>query len=792
MQAGILSAATAEALELPRLLALVAELAGTDLGRERVLTLRPVGSEENLAEIRRRQEEMSRLLLDGGLIPEEVAPYRPLFDRLREGEPLEGREIVRLASMLRTTEAARKRILAAESTAAWGARLAELESAKPLMAAVRGALDRRGQVRDDASPKLASIRRSVQRTRDGLYRELRGSIEKFRDRLAEETIPLRDGRLVLVLQAGARGRLPGLVHGSSASGRSQYFEPMAAVEGNNQLQQALAEEQAERARILLELLTAIHAARPLLEAHADLLAELDRFQAAARYQTASGGALAETVGTGQLRLVAARHPLLDPRLASLREKALGTTGNTERIVPLDVELDEKTRALVVTGPNAGGKTVALKTVGLLAASSQCGLPVPAAAGTRLPQFEAIVAVVGDEQDLLADRSTFSGRLLRLREAWEAAGPDSLILLDELGSGTDPEEGAALALALLEELLDRRSLALLTTHLVVVAAAALERPGAGCAAMEFEEASGEPTYHLLPGPPGGSEAVALARRLGLPAAWLDRAEELLGADHRDLRQMLKEVEALRRTLLDRQLEADRQRLRLARERTGLEEASAALEAERKKLGAKTRRDLDQFRRRVRSRLAEAETVMRGELEEGRRRGVVERAVQDLFETVPEIAETVEIEPEPSADLEEGSLVRHRTLGWEGTLMRLAKGRAEVAVRGKRFRCAPSDLVASVESSPAAARPRPTEDVEGPGEINLIGRRVEPALEELERFLDRALLGARNRVRVVHGHGTGRLRGAIRKCLERHPAVTRYRPGHADEGGDGATMVILEEE
>jgi DNA mismatch repair protein MutS2 len=821
----LLSSASAQALELPSLLAVLSRFAATDLGRESILGLRPFTGEAALRAHRRRYEEAARLVAGQALVPESEAPAGDLLRRLASGlPPIEGVDLVRLAEMGRASRAAAQRVASADppcpGLAEWTAGLPEVE---PLLRRIDRTLDRRGEVREDASPRLAALRRQLRGVRDQLYRDLGEYVAAHRDELSEDTIPMRGGRLVVVQAAGARGRSGGLVHGRSATGKSFYFEPLQVVERNNTLQQASEEEEAERRRILAELLAAARAALPALDEHARFLGALDLLQAAARFAARCGGRLADIAPSGGLALAAARHPLLDPCLAEVRAEALGQPGHVGAIVPLDVALDPARRILVITGPNAGGKTVALKTIGLLALAAQCGLPIPAGAGSAVPWLGGLVATVGDDQDLLADRSTFSGRLLRLREAWEAAALDSLVLLDELGSGTDPEEGAALSIALLEGLLARGCLAVITTHLTQLAAAALELDGAACAAMEFEPQTGRPTFRLVPGPPGGSEALALARRLGLPAAWLDRAEARLGSEHRDLRRLLAEVELLRQELgRERQrlavevADAEKLRLRMDGERRGLEQ-------ERREVARRTRAELDAFRRETGERLRREVARLEESFAAGRRRGLAAEAVERLFEQAPDLGG--EPEEEPAGPLAVGQPVRHRGLGWSGVLRKLEDGRAEVLVHGKRVRSRADELVpataattaaaatvtaaaaapaagvrgAAVRAAAAAARARPRaaaaasrdldEAAAVPSEINLIGVRVEPALEQLDSYLDRALLASRRQVRVIHGHGTGRLRQAIREHLRSHAAVREAHAGAPDEGGNGATVVTL---
>ncbi|HEX4962662.1 MAG TPA: Smr/MutS family protein [Thermoanaerobaculia bacterium] len=799
----ILSQATAQALEFPSLLAVVSRFAASDLGRERVLDLRPF---EEIAELRAHRtlfEEASRLVGERSLVPDFEVAIGELLVRLMHGRPpIEGIDLVRLADLAKATRAAVTRIREAvppcPALAALAGGLPDLSS---LVQKIERALDRRGEVREDASPRLAALRRQIRTVRDQIYRELGDFVAGHKEELSEDTIPMRGGRLVVVLQSGSKGRTSGLIHGRSGTGRSFYFEPLHVVESNNSLQQSVEDEEAERRRILAELIDAARSAYSDLREHARFLGDLDLLQASVRFAGRCGAALPEIGARHDLRLLAARHPLLDPCLAAVREEALGQAGHSGDIIPLAIELSPQRRMLVVTGPNAGGKTVSLKTTGILSLMAQCGLPIPAGPGSRVPFLARLVATVGDEQDLLADRSTFSGRLLRLKEAWEAAGPDSLILLDELGSGTDPEEGAALASALLEGLLEKASLGVITTHLAQLAAAALEYEGASCAAMEFDPATGRPTFRLVPGPPGGSEALALARRLGLPAEWLDRAEARLGSEHRDLRRLIAEVEKVRQELAETRERLEVERADAEKLRRRLAEERAALEEERKSTGKKMRSELDDFRRQTAERLRREEERLRERFEEGRRRGLAAEAVQTLFAEAPSF---VEEEPAgPSGPIAVGGLVRHVGLGWQGVLEKLETGRAEVLVRGKRVRSRPEELVPAGPSrldrtdrtgrsdrpDLRAGRGDIDEATDVPPELNLIGLRVEPALEELESYLDRALLASRKEVRVVHGHGSGRLRQAVRQHLRSHRGVAEIRAGAPNEGGDGATVVTF---
>lgn len=791
----VASKATTDALELPSLLALCAEFGATDVGRGRVLALEPLLTRREVEHRQALVRDTWMVLKEGALIPSREEELIPLLAGLGDRQPsVAGLQLIQLGSVLQTTRQARARVEDSDTDISnLKALIEDLPDLEPLRRRISKSLDRRGRVKDDASPQLVRLRRQVHGIRDGLYKQLHHALAEDAEHFSSDTVSLKDGRLTLLLQSSARGRMKGLVHGRSGTGQSLYFEPLATVEGNNRLQESLEEEEAERQRIIAEIHTEAQQQLPEIETHFEILGELDMLQSICRFAERSEGLLPEIGDSGELKLSGARHPLLDPRLSDLRAAALGQAGHQKSTVPLDLELDDDRRMLVITGPNAGGKTVALKTVGLLALAAQCGLPIPTAPGTRLPIFRAVMAMVGDEQDLLNDRSTFSARLMRLKEAWEVAGEGSLVLLDEVGSGTDPEEGSALAVALLEGLLESGTLGVLTTHLTQLAAVALERSGASCAAMEFDPESGKPTYYLRPGAPGGSQALALAKRLGLPQEWLERADSLLGKEHRDLRELLAEVEEVRRSLAEAQVRLEAETSDVETHRRRLAEELQAAGEERRRMGPRMKAELETFRSEVMRNLRAEQERLRQEVAKGKKKGLVSAGVSRLFEDAPQI-ETGE---ETDESVELGGMVRHSSLGWTGRLDNLRGDTADVVVNGKRLRCALEDLVAVRDNGAEKSRRPPTVELSRggsgeadlPGELKLIGSRVEPALDELDRYLDRALLSSRRHVRIVHGFGTGRLRQAIRELLGSHPAVAGYRAGDKSEGGDGATVVTL---
>ena len=828
------SSATSEALEFPALLRVLAGLAVTDAGRRLVHAISPRTDPDEIELRRVRYAEIARERGEGGgLVP---LLDQELLDLRRQlqtgGRRLGGAALQGLVAVIEASEEVLERLgdheetprLAAEVESLRGLEVGATDGAvagepigcAALAARLRRTLDRRGAVRDDASPRLRALVGDARRTQASVETQVRAYVREHGHRLADDSTPMRGGRFSVLLPSGSRGRLSGLVRGRSASGRSFYFEPSEVVEGNDELERIAADKEIERARILAELVRQVLELTPAILARIDFLAAVDALQAVARFAAQVGAGLAGLAppapdgSAAALELRGARHPLLDPRLAELREQTLGAAGNRGEVVPLDLALAD-CRTLVLTGPNAGGKTVALKTVGLLCLMTQAGLPVPAAPGSRLPIFDHVVAVVGDDQSVLDEQSTFSARLLRLREVWRRAGPRTLVLLDEVGAGTNPEEGAALGIALLEGLVESASMGVLTTHLTQLAAAALESQAASCAAMSFDPESGLPTYRLVIGPPGGSRALALARRLGLPAAWLERAEHFLGSEHQQLRRVLERNERRRERLLDREAELARLTAETEAERNRFETRQASLQAAQERLSQAVRREVDALRRANRRRLDQALAELAARPRPGKR--AFARAAGGLHRELDRDASAAgdrataatrepgageERDPERAATPERprplvaGAPVRHRSLGWVGELQEVSGDRATVLVRGKRVRAAPEALEAARPVERAASSRVRVQASSAPAvesELMLIGQMVEPALDSLDAYLDRALASGRERVRVVHGHGSGRLRRAVREHLRGHPAVAGFEPAPPSAGGDGATEVVL---
>jgi DNA mismatch repair protein MutS2 len=701
----------------------------------------------------------------------------------------------------RAAEAVRRFLEATESRAL-SARRDALPRFDALLERARRLFDADGALRDDASPRLSELRSRLRRRRNEVADRMTRLLEQRRDVLGDAVLVQRNDRYCLPVLASARGRVPGIVHDRSGSGQTVFVEPMEVIEANNELALMSGEERREVERILTEFGRAVLERAPDLENAVGTLAELDALEAKVEFGEISGGRIPEISEDGSWTLAGARHPLLDPLLSALRRRVLGETRPERPVVPLDLELSKDRRLLVVSGPNAGGKTVVLKTAGLFSLLAQSGFPVPASAGTRLPLFVSIRAEIGDAQAILADRSTFSSSMEILAGILAEAGPGTLALVDEIGGATDPEEGSALAVAWLEAFLAKGGRAVVTTHLSAVKTFAGSRSDAFCSAMEFDEATGAPNYRLHPGLSGRSHAFSVARERGIPEDVLGRARDILGEAWRRREETETEAErALERVRrLEREAEAERRRAeeegeRLAEEREAVRRERARWLEEGKKGFDRARVELEREVERELARLREDAS----RLSKASASRLLESAEKGAEAAGPVLEEAREAFRARGERLEVGGRARLSGGRSEGTVVALEKDGAWVEVGGKRM-LLPREALEPLEplapsrpskrpAPPAAATTRGPSVSARTGEVNVIGRRLDEAIEEVERALDAAILAGDSHLRIVHGHGTGRLRDGLREHLRAHRAVATLAAAPPREGGNGATIVEL---
>ncbi|MGA3293643.1 MAG: Smr/MutS family protein [Candidatus Acidiferrales bacterium] len=723
------------------------------------------------------------------------------------GSVLSSVELLDAASLMETVGSFRQTF---KSDAPKYPRLAESAAAladfRGLSGAIRRAVLPNGEISDDASPQIKRIRAGIAQAREKIHRSLESVLRARGEPAGEDYITLRNDRFVIPVRASERRTVPGVVHGASATGQTVFVEPLEAIDLNNRLVQLTEDEAAEIARILEELTERIRADRGPLEAAAAGIAHLDSIFARARFAREFDCVVPEFAAQNSLRLEAARNPVLE---ATLRPQGRAA-------VPLALALGGGETVMVISGPNTGGKTVALKTVGLAALSAQSGIPV-AAERAELPIFDRVLADIGDEQSIAADLSTFSAHMLNLKSMLEVATDRSLILVDEMGTGTAPDEGAALAVALLEEFRTRRALTLATTHHDRLKAYASTTPGIVNAAMEFDEANLRPTYRLLVGVPGTSSGIEIARRLGLPARVIDHAQASLSPESREARDLIAylhrsrdEVGEVKRQAREElaQLEADRralqtewidrQKKRIAELEKGFRETRKHLEAEVAQLTGdiKDRTLRAQIEKQAGRRLGKIESEARAETDAA--------VVETLAASQADLGVTVAggeklIAPE---QLSAGKRILVKGFKQPVVFRRHDGRNAEVEAGPLRMKVPLGDIT-SIESetapakSGAAAGVRPggitvharPSDEPGTEEINVIGCTVEEANRRVDKFLDEAALAGKPSVRIIHGHGTGALRRGLAEFLSTHPLVERIHAEAEDRGGTAITVAEL---
>jgi len=646
-----------------------------------------------------------------------------------------------------------------------------------------------GEIADDASPELARIRRELKIAQQRVMERLQHLItsSQYAKYLQEALITQRDGRYVVPVRAEAKGRIHGIVHDTSASGATLFIEPLAVVELGNRVRELAIQEQREIDRILRELTALVGEHADAIDYTVETLAQLDLAFAKAKY-AAQLKAVAPIIDTGSreqpayLELLQARHPLLDP----------------ETVVPTSLELSRAFSILIITGPNTGGKTVSLKTVGLLALMSQSGLHIPAQEGSRLPVYSGIFADIGDEQSIEQSLSTFSGHLKNIIRILRDADSKSLLLFDELGAGTDPVEGAALARAIVENLLERKIPALVATHYAELKAFAHTTPNVQNASMEFDLETLAPTYRLILGLPGRSNAFAIAQRLGLERALVERARENVGKSNEELETLLSQLKKAREETAREQARATAARESEERASKQARRELADTQRQRSEILRNTR---EQARAELEAARAELSRLKREWREGGLNRDAVKRAENDL-DALESASNALQAPPprtertplrSPAERIRIGDRVYVPSLNQYGDVVNIGSDLV-VQVGSFRMNLPPDQVEVQARSTvPQKTISQTTvvfPDAESPGmEVHLRGMRAEDALETLEKYLDRAVMAGLPYVRVVHGKGTGTLRKLARDLLHASPLVTSYETAEASEGGDGVTVAKL---
>ncbi|MBI3183549.1 MAG: Smr/MutS family protein [Myxococcales bacterium] len=787
-------------LGYPEVLRALASRCRTEPGKTRALARPFLGSTEEVLNALSLVEEARRLLAEPLSLPlGGVTDVRPALGRAAKGAMLEPAELVAITHVLfafeRTRQTAEERKEALPSLAALAHRIPELER---LATRLDRSFESGDQLSDRASPELREARERAR----ALHRAIKARIdkllrdEKFAANLREPYFSLRNERYVVPVLAQSRAEVPGIVHNASQSGQTLFVEPQELIGLGNDLAIAQSLVLEEERRILQELSSAVGREADAISAGVEACAALDEAEAAARLANDLGSHRPEIDLHGnEIALLALRHPLLALRGGE--------------VVPNDVRLSGVVRAMVVSGPNAGGKTVTITAVGLCALMLRSGLLPPVENGSKLPLFASIHSAVGDAQDLALGLSTFSAHVMELKRIAEAAGPGALVLIDEIAADTDPREGAAIAIAVLEDLLDRGAIVAVTTHLEELKALAHMDGRFLNARVGLDSRRMAPTYKLQLGAAGASSAIDIAGRVGLPERICSRARELTLGAGGPLAKALASAEEERRKLAEQQERAreEESAARAARER---------LEGDLEEMRKRRREEELRFREALAAELEFAQKQVRELIEAIKARDSSKEAAaaaKELAERQAEQAraaralrteESQEEAPSGPPELRAGGWVRHLSLGREVEIVEVDGAHAVVSAGVLRMRVPVSELAAARSPRPRAGFPGGERERSrmarasgvSPGELpvshatcDLRGMRAEEALRAVEQFLDRGFREGAEAVTVVHGHGTGALKQSLRTYLEASPYVRSHRPGDAEEGGDGVTVVSL---
>jgi DNA mismatch repair protein MutS2 len=788
-------------LEFDKVLARLAGLTSFSAGHDLALALRPAAAyaealerQETLAEALRLREMRTPLSLAGAV------DVRPALEKASLDGQLDGQELLAVAATQRVAQQAHNALTRlAASLPRLGYLGERLTEARRVIDEIGAALDQRGEVVDSASPALGVVRRDIKISHDRLQQRLQEFLTSQAGKVAaqESIVTLRDGRYVVPIKADFRGEVRGIVHDVSSSGATLFVEPLAVVDLANQWRELQIEEQREVERILRRLSATVGEHAEQIAANVECLAELDLVLASAKLAeelTPAAKAVLPsadadespeawlTDSPGVLALVEARHPLLaEP-------------------VPISLRIGGDEWVLLVTGPNTGGKTVALKTVGLLCLMAQSGLPVPAEPGSSLPVFEEVLADIGDEQSIEQSLSTFSGHLRNVIALLQRAGPKALVLLDELAAGTDPSEGAALARALLQDLLGRGALTVATTHHGELKLFAHAEPGVVNAAVEFDSATLAPTYRIVMGVPGRSNALAIAARLGLPESILRAAQASLTPEEAALDSLLAELHTEREAAASERRAGEQARRRAEQARGQIEQRLAGIDEERARRLDEAALALEEEVEAARAALSRAQRAAQ--------RQQATPAPEELTEAkaaVDEAAGTARrlrrrsrrrrregLRPEqivPGSEV----WVQGVPMAAEALSSPDARGEVDVSFGGLRARVGVGQIVRVEKAAAAPAAQRaismPSAPSWAPEQIEVRGQTLDEAIPAIEKFLDDGFRAGVPRLRVVHGKGTGKMRNAVRQLLAKHPLVKGFDYAEPKDGGEGVTVVEM---
>ncbi len=784
-----------EMLEFPQIRKMLADFTSFSASRELAMELRPLTDYDQISRLLRQSAEARRLLAtEGSFSIGGVVDIRGAVKMAARGKVIEPPALLEIQLSLSATNQLRSNLsrLSKDFPLLWqiGVGISDLRS---LERSISGCVAPTGELLDSASPGLGSIRQQLRQAREKVLERLTAIMDSPRGRkiVQEHIITEREGRYVIPVKMESRKEIKGIVHDVSNTGASVFIEPWATMELGNELRELVTEERREVERILRELSAQVGAYEAEICRSVALVAELDLVLAKAKYARKARATEPAISGSGQnatggveagwaIRLLDARHPLLG-----------------EKAVPLSVEIGGNFSIVVITGPNTGGKTVALKTVGLLSVMTQAGIPIPASVESRLPVFDGIFADIGDEQSIEQTLSTFSWHIGNIIRIISQATPRSLVLLDELGTSTDPEEGSALARAILRYFLSRKTMVVATTHFDDLKVFAHATPGMQNASLDFDPVTLAPTYHLTAGVPGGSNALATASRLGLPAEIIADARGMVstGAQH---------LETLLAGLMEEKQKTEAVRAELSKERDELQGRNAEMEDELQHLKVEERKAIEEVRDSIVREAAELHGEIRqaaAELRREKSKERIEKTRRALADAEARLnsgvwqVKAAEEEKTESSRVAAGDVVRLKEADLQATVLSVSEATMEVEVQAgnSRVRLAldsvekvtPGGQAAPAPPAPKAQLAKRTVSFE----LDLRGKRADEVEWALDSYLNDAVVANLSEVRIIHGLATGTVRRIVRELLASHPLVKSFRSGGRGEGGDGVTMVRL---
>lgn len=773
-------------LEYDKIRAMVAERTQCCTGRELAEAMEPVFTNGEAASQMALTAEAEKLLIRTGRSPAEGFPdMRGCLKRVHAALYLSPGELLGVARCLKAIRLCKEALESAEDCPLLGNLAQWLQAHRSIEEEIGRCIAGEEEISDGASPALLRIRRSMRIANDRVRERLGNMIRSatFQKYLQEPLVTIRNGRFVLPVKQEYRQNVPGLIHDQSGSGATLFIEPTAVVELGNEYKKLLGEEEEEIQRILSEL-TALCApySQDILEG-LGILGQVDLAFAKARLGREMEGVQPEMDQQGFLRIIKGRHPLI-PK---------------EQVVPIDVWLGEEFTTLIITGPNTGGKTVTLKTVGLFALMAQSGLFIPAQTGSRLPVFQAVYGDIGDEQSIEQSLSTFSSHMTNIVEILKQADAGSLVLLDELGAGTDPVEGAALAMSILEELHSRGCRTVATTHYSEIKAFALTRAGMENASMEFDVDRLCPTYRLFIGIPGKSNAFEISKRLGMEERLIEKAREYLKNEDVKFEDVISGAETQRRQAEEERRLAAAERDATAKLREEMEKQRARLEGERETLRAKAREDSRRLVNETREEMEKLVAAIRAipGLDQRAADRVIQRSRDALRKREADLAEPLEKKSQdPGAapkQVRPGETVRILSLDQKATVLSPADAKGDVQVQAgiMKLTVKLKDLRLIQDTAPTKGVGKVQLDTQRQGglELDVRGKLVDEAILEVDRYIDNCLMSGLDQVSIIHGKGTGALRAGIQDYLKRDKRVKSYRMGAYGEGDAGVTVVTL---